>query len=275
RHASTRRRHRSTSPCRCPRSTCVSARRGWTSIRATCRGSAASCTFTTTRRADVTPVVPETEIPDIYAFALAGLSRLAESAGLDPAMRSRLRTRHRAVERSTASLLAQLKSSLQQPHEHDYHIVEAARQFSMTLVEILCVRLTMAAEEEVEVGHAIAQLQQPIVSHRPTVGLLAHAFGETLGARAVQVIGYGGAVQNGVLRVSADDVPLAERQVSVPLPTCLALQGVLAPWPGTRRLHPGIPVPLGKSNEATIERLAAQLSTAALPEVVVIRSAEP
>ena len=219
-------------------------------------------------------VIAEAGAPDIYAFALAGLTKLADSSALDPSLRGRLAVRSRGVDMSGVSLLAQLKSSLREPQEQDYAVVEVARQFSLTLVEILCVRLTMAAEEDVEVGHAIARLQAPLSSHRPTVGLLAHSFGESLGARAVQVIGHGEAVRHGVLRLSADDVPLAERQISVPLPTFLALQGVLAPWPGTRMLRLGIPVPLGRDGDAAIDRFAAQLSGGGPPEVLVIRSAE-
>jgi hypothetical protein len=223
----------------------------------------------------VTAAITETDAPDVYAFALAGLARLAESSALDPALRARLIARRRAIDPSGPSLLAQFKSSLQQPCEQDYAIVEMARQFSLTLVEILCVRLTMAAEEDVEVGHAIAQLQAPLATHRPTVGLLAHSFGESLGARAVQVIGHGEAVRHGILRLSADDVPLAERQISVPLPTCLALQGVRVPAPGTRMLQLGMPVPLGRDADATIDRLAAQVSNSGHPEVLVVRSGEP
>jgi len=205
----------------------------------------------------VTTVIAGNQASDILSFALAGLTRRADAPAQGP------------------SLLARLKTSLQQPLEQDYALVDIARQFSLTLVEILCVRLTMAAEEDVQIGHAIAQLQSPIASHRPTVGLLAHCFGESLGARAVQVIGHGEAVRNGILRLSADDVPLAERRVSVPLPTCLGLQGVVAPWPGTRMLRLGLPVPLGRDTEATIDRFATQLSADGPPQVLVVRSGEP
>ncbi len=202
-------------------------------------------------------VAVDKETGDVLSFALAGLKRAGESGG------------------PPASLLARFKASLEHPHEQDEALIDLARQFSITLVEILCVRLTMAAEEDVAIGHAIAQLQSPLTTHRPTVGLLAHCFGDTLGARAVQVIGHGEAVRSGILHLSADDVPLAERQVSVPLPTSLALQGVLATWPGTQRLRAGMEVPLGRATDRVLERFATQLSRGDAPQVLVIRASEP
>jgi hypothetical protein len=216
------------------------------------------------------------EESDILTFALAGLSQLAAGCnGLDSAVAGRLSRAQALVGTNADSLLSTFKKSLQTPLEDDYPIVEMARQFSLTLVEILCLRLTMSAEEDLEVGHAIAQLQTPVTGHRPTVGLMAHAFGESMGVRAVQVIGHGSAVRHGILVVGVEDIPLSERQVSVPLPTCLALQGVTAPWPNTRALELSIPVPLGQQSESHLEGIAQQLTESNHPELVVIRSAEP
>ncbi|MEP7306039.1 MAG: ATP-binding protein [Acidobacteriota bacterium] len=213
---------------------------------------------------------------DIYAFALGGLAALAaDCSTLDSRVRDRLTKRQAAVDRLGPSLLPAFKASLKEPLPHDYALVELARQFSLTLVEVLCVRLTMAVEEDVEVGHVIAQLQAPSAGHRPTVGLLAHAFGESLGARAVQVIGHGEAVRHGILRLSGEDGPLADRLLSVPLPTCLALQGVMVDWPGTRGLQLAMAVPFGRETDAAIDRLAQQLAAAEQPEVLVIRAGEP
>jgi len=216
------------------------------------------------------------EPPDILTFALAGLSQLAAGcSSLDSAVAARLCRAQSSTGTNADSLLSTFKKSLQTPAEDDYPVVEMARQFSLTLVEVLCLRLTMAAEEDLEVGHAIAQLQTPVAGHRPTVGLMAHAFGESMGVRAVQVIGHGAAVRHGILVVGAEDIPLSERQLSVPLPTCLALQGVQAPWPNTRPLELSMPVPLGQKSESQLERIARQLAESNLPELVVIRSGEP
>jgi SpoVK/Ycf46/Vps4 family AAA+-type ATPase len=214
--------------------------------------------------------------PDIFTFALAGLSQLAAGCtALDADVAERLGRAQSATSTNANSLLSSFKTSLQTPVEHDYPIVEMARQFSLTLVEILCLRLTMAAEEDLQVGHAIAQLQMPVAGHRPTVGLMAHAFGESMGVRGVQVIGHGAAVRHGILVVGAEDIPLSERQLSVPLPICLALQGVLAPWPGTRPLELSIPVPLGQVAESYLERGGRDLAESIHPELIVIRSGEP
>jgi hypothetical protein len=221
-------------------------------------------------------LAPVSEPPDILEFALAGLAQAtAECDSIDANVRQRLQSHRASVEALDRSLLAAFKTSLQRPHDHDYPIVTLASQFSLTLVEVLCLRLIMVAEEDLQIGHAIAQAQAPVASHRPTVGLLAQAFGESLGMRAVQVIGHGAAVRNGILRLSAEDLPLAERQLSVPLPICLALQGVITPWTGTRPLSLTTPIPLGADADTYIENLARQLIEAEQPEVVVVRSGEP
>src|SRR4051812_29590571 len=214
--------------------------------------------------------------PDVYAFGLAGLMRLAaDCPAIDAGVRQQLVERQARIKHAGDSLLSAFKQSLQDPLEHDTTLVELARQFSLTLVEILALRLTMAADTDVEIGYVIAQLQAPTGSHRPTVGLLARAFHESVEAGTAQIIGHGEAVRTGILRLSSDDVPLAERQITVPSPTLLALQGTLAPWPGTRPLQVSLPVPLGAEMELTIERLASELSSAGDPEVLVVRSGEP
>lgn len=216
------------------------------------------------------------EAPDIYGFALAGLFKTAaRCAGIDRAVLERLACHEAAVAALGGSALTALRTSLEHAHENDAALVEVGRRFSLTLVELLCLRLTMAAEEEIEIGHAIAHLQAPVASHRPTVGLLSKTFGDSLGVRAVQIVGHGAAVRNGVLRLSSDDVPLSERQVSVPLPTCLALQNVFALWPGTRLLKLPLLVALGVEARNCLARMARQLADSESPEVVVIRSGEP
>lgn len=214
--------------------------------------------------------------PDILEFALAGLAQAtAGCATIETGVRERLQSHQATLDSLGKPLLPAFKESLREPNDHDYGMVSLAGQFSLTLVEVLCLRLIMIAEEDLQIGHAIAQAQAPIASHRPTIGLLAQAFGESLGMRAVQVIGHGAAVRNGILRVSSEDVPLAERQLSVPLPISLALQGVIAPWPGTKPLTLTLPIPLGADADAHIEKLARQLTDAEQPEVVAIRSGEP
>ncbi len=213
---------------------------------------------------------------DVYAFALAGLMRVAAGCpSLDADVCARLQRRQGTAGLRGGSLLTEFKASLDVPGADDATLVEVARQFSLTLVEILSLRLAMAAEEDAEVAYVIAQLQAPISGHRPTIGLLARAFHESLEASAAQIIGHGEAVRTGVLRLSADEVPLVERQISIPSPTLLALQGALTPWPGTRTLALTMPVPLGREIDEAIDRLAVELSTAQQPEVLVVRSGEP
>ena len=215
-------------------------------------------------------------VPDILDFALAGLAQATvECSAMDAGVRQLLQARRISVEELGRPLLTAFQDTLREAQPHDYALINLADQFGLTLVEVLCLRLVMIAEEDLQVGHAIAQAQAPIAGHRPTVGLLARAFGESLGVRAVQVIGHGSAVRHGILRISAEDAPLAERQLSIPLPSSLALQGVVAPWPGARPLEARLAIPLGSGPDARIEALARQLHEANQPEVIAIRSGEP
>jgi hypothetical protein len=214
-------------------------------------------------------------VSDVLAFALAGLARaIVTCAGVDESVCERLEHHRSAVDAMNKPLLASFEASLNHPREHDAPLLKLASEFSLTLLEVLCIRVIMAAEEDLHIGHAIACAQAPIASHRPTVGILMKAFGESFALAAGHVIGHGAAVQHGIMRLSAEDVPLAERQLSVPLAISLALQGTVIAWPGTRRLSVPVSLALGMSADQNLDALARHLYAANEPEVVVIRSGE-
>jgi len=210
---------------------------------------------------------------DILTFALAGLARAAAACpGIDRSVRTRLDAAAQTVDRP---LLAALKSALETPAESDAPLLDVAREFGLTVVELLCVRLAMAAEEDLQIGHILTHLQAPLAARHATVGLLTHAFGEELGQRAVAIIGQGAAVRSGILQLSSEGAPLPERQVSVPLPLCFALQGAFAPWPGAGGLGSDYRIELGSTTRETAAAFGRRLLASQFPPVLVIRSGEP
>jgi len=71
----------------------------------------------------------------------------------------------------TAARAAQLS-----PVPEDVGLVQLARHLGLSVLEVLSVALALAVEEDPRVGGAVAYLQAPIESSRPTLGLLARAF---------------------------------------------------------------------------------------------------
>ena len=219
--------------------------------------------------------------PNALTYALCGLARVAESSGLldgnalsptplEPGARALLHHALHFIARH-GDLLTELLAYLDQPVEADHPLVAVAQHFQLTMIEVLAVRLAVAAEEDLLIGHIVAQLQHPLAHSRPTVGLLARAFGEQAseqdGGRtaAVQVIAQGSAAVCGLLELLDPGGLLPERQVRVPLPTCLALAGVHGGWPGTSILHTRSPIPLsGPANESA-KIFGRRLREAALP----------
>jgi hypothetical protein len=213
-------------------------------------------------------------------YALCGLARAAESAGLldstyagaatlEPEARTLL---HHALASVApkADLLSDLLEYLSDPAEADHPLVAVAQHFQLTMIEVLAVRVAVAAEEDLLIGHIIARLQHPLAQSRPAVGLLARAFGgdsEQEGSRsaAVQLIAQGAAASCGLLELLDPGSLLPERQVRVPLPTCLALAGVHGGWPGTSILHTSSPIPLSAPANEAARLFGRRLSEAPIP----------
>ena len=212
-----------------------------------------------------------------HAFALAGLSRLAVSCTtLDASVRNRLRAVPASLAAGPAPLLVAFTAYLEHPEVEDVPLLALARQFDLTPLETLTVELAVAAEEDVVIGHVLSHLQQPLASSRPTVGLLAQAYGDQLGPRAVHVLGQGQAVRCGLLRLSNDDVPLPERTVRIPLPSSMGLRGIETPWPGTAPVDRGhVPMPLGRTGDARAAMYGERLRAArVISPVLVVRSGD-
>src|SRR5271165_1078001 len=98
-----------------------------------------------------------------YSFVLSGLARLARSCEtLDEAVQSRLLslTTQRATARK--ELLSAFQDYLRRPAAADAALLDVARQFALRPVEMLAVRLAIAAEQDLLIGHLLSHLQHPL-----------------------------------------------------------------------------------------------------------------
>jgi hypothetical protein len=158
--------------------------------------------------------------------------------------------------------LAAFSLYLARPAPSDVPLAQLADRFNLRPVETLAIRLAVAAEQDLLVGHLLSHLQPPLALSRPTIGLVAQAYAPDDVHRAVHLLGQGGATRCGLLQLCGEDRPLPERQLRIPLPTALALQSMECPWVGTTLLSPGQrSLRLGATAEARLAVLAARLTT--------------
>ncbi|HXO17177.1 MAG TPA: AAA family ATPase [Candidatus Dormibacteraeota bacterium] len=221
----------------------------------------------------------EQDSPSAYGFALAGLARLAVSCTtLDESVRNRLDAVTRRYVKIRTPLLTGFRDYCRSPREADRPLVAVASHFGLSAVETLAVRLAVAVEEDLLIGHVLTHLQQPLAHSRPTIGLLTHAYCEDHQPNLVHVLGQGQAVQCGLLQLSGDESPLPERHVRIPLPSSLALRGVESFWPGTAAIRQDgreLAVPLGQTAERRAAALGGRLAaTAEGAPVVIIRGGD-
>ncbi|PTL85199.1 ATP-binding protein [Vitiosangium sp. GDMCC 1.1324] len=168
--------------------------------------------------------------------ALAALARkLAPSEDNTPdELRVLLRARQ-GVEASHPDWLTGARACLVTPAPVDAPLVRLARELNLSLLELLTVALAAAVEEEPLVGRALAFLQHPASSSRPSLGLVSSAFAEAAppGLFPLHALAHGTAVRSGLLSRSGTEAPLAEQTLAIPLPLYFALRGQEASWPGT------------------------------------------
>jgi hypothetical protein len=218
-----------------------------------------------------TEVVGE-EILNAQSFVLTGLARLAASCDtLDESVCNHMRTLAARRIEGRESLLSAFDVYMRRPTDSDAALVEVARKFKLAPIEILAVRLAVAAEQDLLVGHVLSHLQQPLARSRPTIGLIAQAYAPDEVPSAVHRLGQGNAVQCGLLQICGDDSPLPERQMRIPMPTALALQSMESSWPGTSPItFDQFPVPLSKTTNARAAALAKRLFEASVPGPALI-----
>lgn len=210
-------------------------------------------------------------------FVLAGLARLAKSCEtLDPGVRDRLDDVAAQATDGHEGLVDAFCDYLVRPIAADSSLAHLAKSFSLDVLEILAVRLAIAAEEDLLIGHLLSQLQHPLGQSRPTVGLIAQTYSPENASRAVFTLGQGNAVRSGLLELCGEDNPLPERQLRVPLATAMALEYGEGSWPGTSSIpSEQCSIPLGAIADGQAESLARRLQgSGARSAILVIRSGD-
>lgn len=208
----------------------------------------------------------QTVAPTLRTFALAALAGIVDDSSLESGF---LRG---YVDATGGDWLAGLSEYLYQPHPADESLLALADALGLSLLETLVVALCCAVEEEALVGRALAYLQMPMGQSRPTLALIASAYGVTApnGAHPIDMLVLGAAVSSGVLRLSGDTKPLPEQTVAVPPPIRLGLKGYDVPPPGAAlglRSHEIVPLPPSLVEAAS--RFAASLDRG---QALVIRT---
>jgi hypothetical protein len=132
--------------------------------------------------------------------------------------------RHREIAQDREGWLAALVRYLEHPAPVDRPLLALAAHLRFTPIEVLSVALTAAVENDPMVGRSLAYVQSPVGGSRPTVGLLAAAFGPRLRADGdpIATLTNGAALASGVLTLGAESAPLPERTAAIPLAMCQA-----------------------------------------------------
>ena len=120
-----------------------------------------------------------------------------------------------------------LTEYLQFPNFPDRRILQLANALHLPPLEILTIVLTLAVEESVMVGRALAKVQAPLGGSRPTLGLLATAFADLTpdDPHPIYHLVNSLSLQSGLLQILNATAPLPEQTLSVPLHLGLALRG--------------------------------------------------
>ncbi|MEX0268915.1 ATP-binding protein [Leptolyngbyaceae cyanobacterium UHCC 1019] len=214
----------------------------------------------------------------LSTYALAAIATSLGNALTDPAPELQfLQQQLQAVTRSQPDWKQSLQIYTRQPSAKDYPLIQLAKILNLQLIEVLTIALAAAVEEDVMVGRSLARLQAPLGGSRPTLGLVASAFAETVSGslHPIQSLVIGVAVQSGLLSLLNEAAPLPERTVSVPLHLWLALSEHDGHVPETTIGLGNLPaIPLSTSTLATAEKYAVSLKSST-QRVLVLRTGSP
>jgi hypothetical protein len=158
----------------------------------------------------------------LLSYALAAISQQLPDADATTAAELKFLHQHReqVVE-------LPLTEYLQFPNIPDRRILQLANALHLPPLEILTIVLTLAVEESVLVGRALAKVQAPLGGSRPTLGLLATAFANLTPDDPYPIYHLVNSLslQSGLLQILNASAPLPEQTLSVPLHLGLALRG--------------------------------------------------
>jgi hypothetical protein len=212
---------------------------------------------------------------ELRTLALAALSYVLPHAETEQAPEARFLQQHAlSAAPNVNAWLSEIDAALHAPHPADYTLVRVAAALELKPIELLSVVLAASCEADVMVGRAIAHLQAPLGSSRPTLSLLAAAYASLVDRteQPLDVLAGGNALRTGLLVLHDETTPLPERAVSVPLHLCRAFAGSDGDVPGTSIGVSGdavVPLPPSISSEA--QRQAYALC-AAPHRVLVLRT---
>ncbi|WP_414663669.1 ATP-binding protein [Horticoccus sp. 23ND18S-11] len=215
--------------------------------------------------------------PSLTQLALAAV---AHRAGLapDPAPPEAafLANQARDLPTDPAALATIIRETLRKPAAADAPLARLAREWHLTLAETLSLALANAVEVDLMVGRALAYLQAPIGGSRPTLGLLAEAFGRLDDGRPLTPpkLAHRPVFQSGALALLQESAALPERPIALPLALCVALAGDEVAWPGTSLDVPDTSLALPESVEARCRQHAAALGQPGAA-ALVLRTAAP
>jgi hypothetical protein len=198
------------------------------------RGSVESFAFImTTTIAHDAPRVSTS--PRLHELAFAAVAALLDSKDVGGGADLQFLLSHRQrIQQSGDEWGEALEMALRRPAPQDVRLVELGAALRLSVFEELTIALAVAVEEDPLAGRALARVQAPVGSSRPTLGLIALAFGSAVAPddSAYSTLLDGPALQSGFLTLLNESAPLPERMVAVPPPLALALGGRPCAWPG-------------------------------------------
>jgi hypothetical protein len=207
----------------------------------------------------------------LLQIALAGVGhQLASHAPHSP--EADFLARH-AQAVAPAALAQSVTRALDKPATDDEPLASLARAWSLSALPVLTVALTAAVDRDAMIGRAIAYAQAPVGGSRPTLGLLAAAFGRLAQPTAGPAeLALSPAVQAGLLLLLNDSAPLPERPVAVPLPISQAFARAESVWPGGLIGQDGTPITALPASLADAARAHADALDRPGAPLLVIRS---
>ena len=163
-----------------------------------------------------------TESISLLSYALAAIAQHLPDA--DATTPTELQFLHQHWEHVAELPLTQY---LQNPNVPDRRLLQLAKALHLPPLEILTIVLTLAVEESVMVGRALAKVQSPVGGSRPTLGLLATAFADLTPDDPYPIYHLVNSLslKSGLLQILNATAPLPEQTLSVPLHLGLALRG--------------------------------------------------
>jgi hypothetical protein len=208
-------------------------------------------------------------------LALAAVARRVEADPATAPEAAFLAAQVRDLPAGLEAFAEAVRQALRRPVPEDEALALLGTRWQLSLAEVLSLALVAAVERDLMVGRAIAFAQAPVGGSRPTLGLLATAFGQLDGPKRITPLrlSAGRVFEGGALSLSTEGGPIPERPVSVPPALCIALGGEEASWPGAVCGAEDGGIPIAASVLEACRRHAEAIGRSPQSPVLVIRSA--